>query len=202
MLLVSEEVALALREGRGVVALESTIITHGMPYPQNLETALLVEATVREHGAVPATIALMDGKAKVGLTYDELERLARAGQKAQKVSRRDLAVVLACGDVGSTTVAATMLLANLAGIRVFATGGVGGVHRGDAWDISADIAELARTPVLVVCAGAKSVLDLPRTVELLETAGVNVPMSTVKLPWAKAWPTSVKGLPTTAVSAG
>ena len=164
----------ALKRGVGVVALESTIITHGMPYPQNLETANLVESTVWKNGAVPATIAIMGGFIKIGLTNAELEFLAKEGGKATKVSRRDIANVLSSGGTGSTTVSATMICANLAGIRIFATGGIGGVHRGNDCDISADIVELARIPVLVVCAGAKSILDLPKTVELLETGGVNV----------------------------
>ena len=174
MLSFSPEVEEALRTGKGVVALESTIITHGMPYPENLETAQLLESIVRENGAVPATIALMHGKIKIGLSLKELELLAREGKSAHKVSRRDIPFVLANGGIGSTTVAATMILARMAKISIFATGGIGGVHRGSVWDISADITELGRTPVLVVCAGAKSILDLPKTVELLETAGVNV----------------------------
>ncbi len=167
------EVRDALAGGRPVVALESTIITHGMPAPRNLETARAVAAEVRGGGAVPATIALLDGKVRVGLTPAELERLA-GERNVAKVSRADLPAVLAAGGVGSTTVAATMICADLAGIRVFATGGIGGVHRGAAqsFDVSADLQELARTPVAVVCAGAKAILDLPKTLEVLETLGV------------------------------
>ncbi len=174
MLVISDEVKRAIPIGN-VVALESTIITHGMPYPQNLETALMVEKTVRENGAVPATIAIIDGIIRVGLSREELEKLARS-IGAVKVSRRDIAQTIAMKKTGSTTVAATMIFAHMAGIKIFATGGIGGVHRGaeSTWDISADITELSRTPVLVVCAGAKSILDLPRTLELLETGGVSV----------------------------
>jgi len=172
---ILSEVREALSAGRPVVALESTIITHGMPAPRNLETARQVEADVRAGGAVPATIALFDGTIRVGLESVELERLA--GEKdVAKVSRADLPAVLAAGGVGSTTVAATMICAALAGIRVFATGGIGGVHRGaeQSFDVSADLRELARTPVAVVCAGAKAILDLPKTLEVLETLGVPV----------------------------
>lgn len=170
------EVAAALAAGAPVVALESTIIAHGMPWPRNVETALAVEAEVRAHGAVPATVAVIGGRLKAGLGRDEIERLGRAGAAVPKVSRRDLAVRVARGDDGATTVAATMLIAARAGIRVFATGGIGGVHRGAAqtFDISADLSELARTPVAVVCAGAKSILDLGLTLEVLETHGVPV----------------------------
>jgi len=170
------EVAAALAAGRPVVALESTIISHGMPWPQNAETALAVEDEVRTHGAVPATMAILDGRLKAGLSRDEIERLARAGPEAAKVSRRDIPIVVARGGTGATTVAATMIIAALAGIRVFATGGIGGVHRGaqTSFDISADLQELARTPVAVVCAGAKSILDLALTLEYLETHGVPV----------------------------
>ncbi|MPZ10643.1 MAG: pseudouridine-5-phosphate glycosidase [Kiloniellaceae bacterium] len=172
---VLPEVRDALTAGRPVVALESTIITHGMPAPRNLETARAVEAAVRAGGAVPATIALLDGSIRIGLAAGELERLAGERQVA-KVSRADLPAVLAAGAPGSTTVAATMICAALAGIRVFATGGIGGVHRGAAqsFDVSADLQELARTPVAVVCAGAKAILDLPKTLEVLETLGVPV----------------------------
>lgn len=171
----SDEVAKARADGRPIVALESTIITHGMPYPQNLETAQRVEAEVRESGAVPATIAVMDGLIHIGLEQDALERLARTSD-AMKVSRADLAVCLAKGATGATTVAATMICAHLAGIEVFATGGIGGVHRGaeESFDISADLLELAQTPVSVVAAGAKAILDLPKTLEVLETHGVPV----------------------------
>lgn len=169
------EVAAARDAGRPIVALESTIITHGMPYPQNLEMARAVEAAVREAGAVPATIALMGGRIHVGLTDAALEELAQA-TGVMKVSRADLAVCLTTGCTGATTVAATMICAALAGIRVFATGGIGGVHRGveRTMDVSADLTELAATPVTVVSAGAKAILDIPRTVEMLETLGVPV----------------------------
>jgi pseudouridine-5'-phosphate glycosidase len=171
---LSEEVADALAEQRPVVALESTIISHGMPYPKNAGTALAVEKIVRESGAVPATIAILAGRLKAGLSAAEIDYLAREGQRVTKVSRRDIPVVLAKNADGATTVAATMIIAKLAGIRVFCTGGIGGVHRGAAatMDISADLQELARTAVLVVCAGAKSILDLGLTLEYLETAGV------------------------------
>ncbi|AQS48278.1 pseudouridine-5-phosphate glycosidase [Thioclava nitratireducens] len=169
------EVADAKALNRPIVALESTIITHGMPYPQNLETAQAVEAEIRKAGAVPATIAVMGGKIHIGLEPEELEQLAQT-KDAMKVSRADLAVCLAKGATGATTVAATMICANLAGIDVFATGGIGGVHRGaeDSFDISADLLELAQTPVSVVAAGAKAILDLPKTLEVLETHGVPV----------------------------
>lgn len=169
------EVAEARAQRRPVVALESTIISHGMPYPQNVETARQVEALIREEGAVPATIALFAGRIHVGLTEAELEQLGKA-QNVAKVSRRDLPYVLSTGSTGATTVAATMIAAHLAGIRIFVTGGIGGVHRGaeTSFDISADLTELARTPVAVVCAGAKSILDLGLTLEYLETQGVPV----------------------------
>ncbi|MBC7158126.1 MAG: pseudouridine-5'-phosphate glycosidase [Rhodobacteraceae bacterium] len=171
----SPEVAAALDEGRPVVALESTIITHGMPWPQNLETAQAVEAAVRAGGAVPATVAVMAGRLRVGLPEDALAALARA-EGVAKLSRADLAVCLAGGGTGATTVAATMIAARAAGIEVFATGGIGGVHRGaeQSFDISADLHELAQTPVVVVAAGAKAILDLPKTLEVLETLGVPV----------------------------
>jgi pseudouridine-5'-phosphate glycosidase len=170
------DVAAALAQGRPVVALESTIVSHGMPWPRNLETALAVEAEVRAHGAAPATIAVVDGRLKAGLRAHELEGLARAGPRMAKASRRDLPLLVGRGASGATTVAATMIVAALAGIRVFATGGIGGVHRGaeSSFDISADLQELARTPVAVVCAGAKSILDLALTLEYLETHGVPV----------------------------
>lgn len=176
ILLPTPEIADALATGRPVVALESTVISHGMPYPRNLETARALEAEVRAAGAVPATIAVMDGRIRIGLDDDALERLATAGHAARKLSRRDLPIALATGALGATTVAATMIGARLAGIPVFATGGIGGVHRGaeTSFDISADLDELARTSVCVVCAGAKSILDLPKTLELLETRGVPV----------------------------
>jgi len=172
---VTDEVADAVRSGRPVVALESTIVTHGMPWPQNLETARAVEAAVREHGAVPATIAVVDGELCAGLAPEVLERLAQASE-VMKLSRADLAMAVARGANGSTTVAATMIAASLAGIHVFATGGIGGVHRGaeSSFDVSADLQELSRSDVTVVCAGAKAILDLPRTLEVLETLGVPV----------------------------
>lgn len=170
------EVDAALAAGAPVVALESTLIAHGMPWPHNLETAQRVEAEVRRHGAVPATIAVRGGRLKAGLSAAELEALARGGAAVPKASRRDLAALVAGGADGATTVAATMFIAARAGIRVFATGGIGGVHRGAArsFDISADLLELAQTPVAVVCAGAKSILDLGLTLEVLETHGVPV----------------------------
>src|SRR5262249_4991764 len=169
------EAAAALRAGRPVVALESTLIAHGLPWPVNLETARAAEAAVREEGAVPATIAVWQGRPTVGLTDAELEELARADD-VLKASRRDLATAVAQRRTAATTVAATMFLAHSAGIRLFATGGIGGAHRDAAhpWDVSADLVELARTPVAVVCAGAKSILDIPRTLEILETQGVPV----------------------------
>lgn len=171
----SSEVAKAMREGAAIVALESTIITHGMPWPQNVETARRVEAEIRAHGAVPATIAVMAGRIHIGLSEAELESLGQAKGVA-KLSRADLAACLATGGTGATTVAATMICARLAGIGVFATGGIGGVHRGaeSSFDISADLMELAQTPVTVVAAGAKAILDLPKTLEVLETQGVPV----------------------------
>ena len=171
----SAEVTKARANGLAVVALESTIITHGMPYPQNVETAEIVEADIRATGAVPATIAIMAGQIYIGLEADELQTLAQASNVA-KLSRADLAFALATGQTGATTVAATMICAHLAGIQVFATGGIGGVHRGaeNSFDISADLEELAQTPVTVVAAGAKAILDLPKTMEVLETRGVPV----------------------------
>ena len=175
-LFISDEVRAAVAENRPVVALESTIISHGMPYPQNVETALSVEATVREHGAVPATIAIIQGKLCVGINHDQITYLGKKGLSVNKASRRDLPVLLARGDDGATTVATTMIGAAMAGIHVFATGGIGGVHRDaqSTMDISADLEELARTDVTVVCAGAKSILDLGLTLEYLETKGVPV----------------------------
>lgn len=172
---VSDPVAAALSDGRPVVALESTIITHGMPWPQNLEVARQVEADVREAGATPATIAVLEGVLHVGLSDAALEALAQA-KDVVKLSRADMAVCMAKGGTGATTVAATMIAANLAGISVFATGGIGGVHQGaqESFDISADLAELAQTPVTVVAAGAKAILDIPKTLEVLETQGVPV----------------------------
>jgi pseudouridine-5'-phosphate glycosidase len=174
-LVFSPDVAKARAEGTPIVALESTIITHGMPYPQNVETARLVEAEVRAQGATPATIAIMAGRIHIGLTADQLTALGQARAVA-KLSRADLAACLVSGGIGATTVAATMICARLAGIGVFATGGIGGVHRGaeGSFDISADLMELAQTPVTVVAAGAKAILDLPKTLEVLETQGVPV----------------------------
>ena len=173
---LSPAVKAAKLAGAPIVALESTIISHGMPYPQNVETALKVEETIREAGAVPATIALIGGKLKAGLTADEIEYLGKKGTAVTKASRRDLPVLVARGADGATTVATTMIIAHLAGIQVFATGGIGGVHRGaeTTMDISADLEELGRTPVMVVCAGAKAILDLGLTLEYLETKGVPV----------------------------
>ncbi len=174
-LVFAPEVAAARASGAAMVALESTIITHGMPFPQNVETAKLVEAEVRKHGAVPATIAVMGGRIHIGLTDAELDALGQA-HDSMKLSRADLAACIAMGRMGATTVAATMICAQLAGIAVFATGGIGGVHRGaeTSFDISADLAELAATAVTVVAAGAKAILDLPKTLEVLETYGVPV----------------------------
>jgi len=173
---VSEEVKQALLEGKPVVALESTIISHGMPYPKNVETALNVEKIVRETGAVPATIAIIQGKITVGLSAEQIEYLGKEGLAVPKASRRDLPVLCALGANGATTVATTMIGAALAGVKVFATGGIGGVHRGaeTTMDISADLEEFAMTPVLVVCAGCKSILDIGLTLEYLETKGVPV----------------------------
>ncbi|WP_439328312.1 pseudouridine-5'-phosphate glycosidase [Lonepinella sp. BR2357] len=171
---IAPEVAQALQQGKPVVALESTIISHGMPYPQNVETALRVEQVIRDNGAIPATIAIINGRLKAGLSRDEIEILGKEGQAVAKVSRRDLPFIVAAKKHGATTVAATMIVAALAGIKVFATGGIGGVHRGaeTTFDISADLQELAHTNVAVVCAGAKSILDLGLTTEYLETFGV------------------------------
>lgn len=172
---LSEEVLAAKENGKAIVALESTIISHGMPYPQNLEMANKVETIIRKNNAVPATIALMDGKIKIGLSPQELEAFAKS-ENVAKVSRRDIAVIVATKKMGATTVASTMYCAQLAGIRIFVTGGIGGVHRGaeTTMDISADLEELAQTNVAVVCAGAKSILDLNLTMEYLETKGVPV----------------------------
>ena len=173
---VNPEVAEAIANGKPVVALESTIISHGMPYPQNVETALNVERIIRENGAVPATIAIIGGRLKAGLTAEEIEYFGKKGQAIAKASRRDLAVLCARGEDGATTVTTTMIIAHMAGIKIFATGGIGGVHRGaeTTMDISADLEELGQTPVMVVCAGAKSILDLGLTLEYLETKGVPV----------------------------
>ena len=172
---VAREVGDALASGRAIVALESTLITHGLPFPANVETALAMEAAVRESGAVPATIAVLGGKIVVGISAADIERLATlpAG-KVRKCSRRDLPIAAALGEDASTTVAATLIVADLAGIRVFATGGIGGVHRGNPHDVSADLMELGRTPVTVVCSGAKAILDVPLTAEVLETQGVAI----------------------------
>ncbi|KAI8372291.1 pseudouridine 5'-phosphate glycosidase [Choanephora cucurbitarum] len=173
---ITPEIKAALQNKGPVVALESTIISHGMPYPQNVETAKAVEDIIRKEGAIPATIALMHGKVHIGLTDETLEYLGKVGREAQKTSRRDLSVVLSQNKVGATTVASTMILARAAGIPVFVTGGIGGVHRGaeQSFDISADLMELGRTSVAVVCAGVKSILDIPKTLEVLETQGVTV----------------------------
>ncbi len=173
---IAPEVAEALAQGRPVVALESTIISHGMPYPQNVETALAVEKIVRENGAVPATIAIIGGRLKAGLSAEEIEYFGKKGMAIAKASRRDLPVLIAKGEDGACTVTTTMMIAHMAGIEVFATGGIGGVHRGaeTTMDISADLEELGQTPVMVVCAGAKSILDLGLTLEYLETKGVPV----------------------------
>ena len=173
---ISTEVKSALANNEPVVALESTIISHGMPFPRNVETALEVERIVRDSGVVPATIAIINGRLKAGLTSAEIELLGKTGMSVAKVSRRDIPAVLASGADGATTVAATMIVAAMAGIKLFATGGIGGVHRGveKSLDISADLEELANTPVAVVCAGVKSILDIPKTLEYLETKGVPV----------------------------
>lgn len=173
---VATEVQLAITENQPVVALESTIISHGMPYPQNAETALQVETIIRKNGAIPATIGIINGRLKAGLSQKEIDYLGQKGQAVIKTSRRDIPFIVAKQLDGATTVAATMIIAHLAGIRVFATGGIGGVHRGasESMDISADLPELAQTPVAVVCAGAKSILDLKLTLEYLETHGVPV----------------------------
>ena len=173
---IHPEVALALQNNQAVVALESTIISHGMPYPQNVETAMAVEAQVRANGAIPATIAIVKGRLKAGLSAEEINYLGKEGKNVTKVSRRDMAFIVAAGQSGATTVASTMIIAAMAGIKVFATGGIGGVHRGAEtnFDISADLQELAQTNVAVVCAGAKSILDLGLTLEYLETYGVPV----------------------------
>ena len=191
---LSEEIKAAIAAGRPVVALESTIISHGMPWPKNLDTALEVEDVVRKAGAVPATVAIIGGRLKAGLSRADLERLAKAGGSVTKASRRDFPRLLAQGCMGATTVAGTMIVADMAGIRIFATGGMGGIHRGveNTWDVSADLEELARTSVVVVCAGAKSILDLPKTLEYLETKGVPViGYGTLELP---AFYTSHSGL--------
>ena len=173
---IAPEVAEALANNKPVVALESTIISHGMPYPRNVETALMVEQMVRDNGAVPATIAIIGGRLKAGLSHEEIEYLGKTGRGVTKASRRDLPALVARGADGATTVTTTMIIAHMAGIKIFATGGIGGVHRGaeTTMDISADLEELGQTPVMVVCAGAKSILDLGLTLEYLETMGVPV----------------------------
>ena len=173
---ISQEIKEAIEKNKPVVALESTIISHGMPYPKNYETALEVEKVIRDNGCIPATIAIINGKIKVGLSKDEIELLAKQGLDVPKVSRRDIPYILANKLNGATTVAGTMISAELAGIKIFATGGIGGVHRGaeTTMDISADLEELSRTNVAVICAGAKSILDLKLTLEYLETKGVPV----------------------------
>ena len=194
---LSPEVAEALAAGKPVVALESTIISHGMPYPQNVETAYACERVCRENGAVPATCAIIGGKLCAGLTPEEIDYLGREGTKVTKASRRDLPLLIAKGMDGATTVAATMIVAHMAGIKVFATGGIGGVHRNgqDTMDVSADLDELGKTPMCVVCAGAKAILDLPRTMEYLETKGVPViGFGTDELP---AFYTAKSGIPLT-----
>ncbi|WP_322511618.1 pseudouridine-5'-phosphate glycosidase [Chloroflexus sp.] len=201
MLRIAEEVSTALEEGRAVVALESTLISHGLPYPQNLAVAEGLEAEVRAVGAVPATIGVIEGVPVIGLNGNELERLATGGEQVRKLSRRDMSAAIVDRVDGATTVAATMALAAAAGIEVFATGGIGGVHRGatHSWDVSADLTELGRTPVLVVCAGAKAILDLPATLEYLETQGVPVVgYQTSEFP---AFYTPHSGLPVAAVAA-
>ncbi|WP_025819379.1 pseudouridine-5'-phosphate glycosidase [Shewanella marina] len=173
---INPEVKAALEAGKPVVALESTIISHGMPFPQNVETALKVEQIIRDNGAVPATIAILNGRLKVGMTHEEIEYLGKKGLEVIKTSRRDIPFIVAKQADGATTVASTMILADMAGIKVFATGGIGGVHRGaqQTFDISADLQELANTNVAVICAGAKSILDIGLTLEYLETQGVPV----------------------------
>ncbi len=175
-LIIAPEVSEAIKNKKGVVALESTIISHGMPYPKNVETALKIEKIVRDKGAIPATIAIIDGQLKAGLSESEIELLGKMGTKVIKTSRRDLPFIVAKKETGATTVAATMIIAKMAGIKIFATGGIGGVHRGaeKTMDVSADLQELAQTNVAVVCAGAKAILDLRLTLEYLETFGVPV----------------------------
>lgn len=175
MLTISNEVKEALNQNRPVVALESTVIAHGLPYPQNVEIALAMENAVREGGAIPATIAILNGEMTVGIGEKGIEYLgSQPSEKVRKCSRRDLPIVVGLKGDGATTVAGTMILAHMAGIKIFATGGIGGVHRGHPFDVSADLIELGRTPVTVICAGAKSLLDLPLTLEVLETQGVPV----------------------------
>jgi pseudouridine-5'-phosphate glycosidase len=191
---ISPEVKQALHANHAVVALESTLITHGLPYPANVETALAMESAVRDAGAVPATVAILDGAITVGLSETQVEKLGSApAGTIRKCSRRDLAIAVGLGENAATTVAGTMIVAHMAGINVFATGGIGGVHRGHPFDVSADVLELGRTPVAVVCSGAKSILDLPLTLEVLETQGVPViGLGTETLP---AFNTRSSGLP-------
>lgn len=193
-LYIASEVADALQNQRAVVALESTLITHGLPYPANVETALAMESAVRQAGAVPATIAVLKGTITVGLAQADIERLAAAPQgTVRKCSRRDLAIAVGLAEDAATTVAGTMIVAHKVGIRIFATGGIGGVHRDHPFDVSADLIELGRTPVVVVCSGAKSILDLPLTLEVLETHGVPIiGLGTDTLP---AFYTRSSGLP-------
>lgn len=172
-LIVNKEIQNALAHGQPLVALESTVITHGLPYPQNIDLARKMEETIREHGAIPATIALVQGKIRVGVSAQEIEELAQ-DKALHKISVRDIGPALALGWSGGTTVASTSLIAHMAGLKVFATGGIGGVHREPPYDISADLGQLAQTPVIVVCAGAKAILDLPATLEVLETSSVPV----------------------------
>src|SRR5689334_6137084 len=194
MITITPEVQAALSDKKPVVALESTLITHGLPYPTNVETALAMEAAVRKSGAIPATIAILKGKITVGISASEVERLgALPYSSVRKCSRRDLPIAVGLGEDAATTVAGTMIVAHMAGIQVFATGGIGGVHRGAPFDVSADLIELGRTPVAVVCSGAKSILDLPLTLEVLETQGVPVlGLGTDTLP---AFYTRSSGLP-------
>jgi pseudouridylate synthase len=194
---IAPEVAAALAQNQPVVALESTVITHGLPYPSNVETALAMQAAIEAAGAVPATIAILQGQITVGLTSDQIEYLGqRPPETVRKCSRRDIAIAVGLGEDAATTVAGTMIVAHKTGIRVFATGGIGGVHRGEPFDVSADLLELGRTPVAVVCSGAKSILDLPLTLEVLETQGVPViGYNTETLP---AFYTRSSGLPVTA----
>ncbi len=191
---IAPEVQQALQEQRAVVALESTLITHGLPYPTNVETALAMESAVRAGGAVPATTAILNGRITVGLTSEQVEELASApAGTVRKCSRRDLAIAVGLGENAATTVAGTMIIAQMAGIGIFATGGIGGVHRGHPFDVSADLIELGRTPVTVICSGAKSILDLPLTLEVLETQGVPIiGLGTDTLP---AFYTRSSGLP-------
>ena len=197
---IDEEVRDALESDRPVVALESTIVSHGLPYPQNIETARAAANAVRGEGAVPATIAVLAGRLTVGMQEAELDSLAKAGRSVLKLSRANLATCIASGETGATTVAATMITAHLAGIEVFATGGIGGVHRGAeaSFDISADLQELAITPVAVVCAGAKAILDIPKTLEVLETLGV--PVTTFGSPDFPAFWSRASSLPSPSVS--